>query len=144
MAQRAIVDTGVLYAAFHRRDEFHDTGLAIVRGADAGELPQLHVLDFVLAETMNALTTRLAPTDSRTALDMLETSTGFDLTRTSNAVWARGLAIYRDVDPLSLVDAVLVAFAREHDCPYLYSFDTGFDVVEDVTRLNTNVDPYAP
>lgn len=144
MVQQALVDTGVLFAAFHRRDEAHDTGLSVVRGADRDELPRLTVLDFVLAETMNALTRQLVPDDARRALEMLETSVGFDLVRTSNAVWSRGLATYRDIDRLSLVDAVLVAFCGEHGCRYLYSFDTGFDSIEGVTRLNTNVDPYAP
>lgn len=138
------MDTGVLYAAFHRRDEFHDTGLSIVRGADRDVLPQLLVVDFVLAETTNALTLQLLPGDARRALEMLETSTGFEIGRTSNAVWARALATYRQIDRLSLVDAVLVAFCRERDVPYLYSFDAGSDGIEGLTRLNKNSDPYGP
>lgn len=144
MAQRALVDTGVLYAAFQRRDEFHETGLSIVRDADRGALPQLVVLDFVLAETMNALTQQLAPADARRSLEMIEESEGLDIARTSNAVWAAGLATYRRVDRLSLVDSIIVAYGRERDRPYLYSFDTGFDGVEGLTRLNTNTDPYGP
>lgn len=144
MAQRALVDTGVLYAAFQRRDEFHETGLSIVRDADRDALPQLVVLDFVLAETMNALTRQLAPDDARRALEMVEESVGFEIVRTSNAVWSVGLATYRRIDQLSLVDAMLVAYSRTHDCSYLYSFDTGFDGVAGLTRLNTNADPYQP
>lgn len=144
MAQRALVDTGVLYAAFQRRDDFHETGLSIVRDADRGELPQLVVLDFVLAETMNALTRRLDPGDARRSLEMLEASAGFEITRTSNVVWSAGLATYRQLDRLSLVDSILVSYCREREASYLYSFDTGFDDVGGITRLNTNADPYAP
>lgn len=142
MAQRGLVDTGVVYSAFYRRDQHHETGLAVVRDADAGALPQLVVLDFVLAETMNALTRQLAPDESREALSMLEASAGFDVVRTSASVWARGRTLYRRLDRLSFVDALLVAFARERGRPYLYSFDTGFDGVDGLHRLNTNVDPY--
>lgn len=142
MGQQALVDTGVVYGAFHRRDQYHETGLAIVRDADEGALPQLIVLDFVLAETMNALTRQLAPDESREALSMLEASAGFDVVRTSATVWARGRTTYSRLDHLSFVDALLVAFARERGRAYLYSFDTGFDGVDGVQRLNTNVDPY--
>lgn len=144
MAQRALVDTGVIYSAFHRQDEFHETGLAIVRDADQHALPQLIVLDFVLAETMNALTQQLVPEDAQAALEMLESSTGFELARTSATVWARGIDVYKRIDRLSFVDSLLVAFCREHDCPFLYSFDAGFDGIDDVRRLNTNANPYAP
>lgn len=144
MTQAALVDTGVLYSAFHRHDHDHETGLAIVRDADRQALPQLYVLDFVLAETMNGLGQQLTPTETQKALTMIEESIGFEITRTTDAVWARGRTIFDRIDHLSFVDAQLVAFARERDCPYLYSFDTGFDGVDDVQRLNTNTDPYAP
>lgn len=144
MAQQALVDTGVLYAAFQGQDQAHDTGLTIVKGADRKELPQLVVLDFVLAETMNALNKQLSDDDARRALSMIESSVGFDITGTSGVVWTRALARFREIDRLSLVDAVLVAFSEQRDRPYLYSFDTGFDGIRGLTRLNTNVDPYAP
>lgn len=144
MSQQALVDTGVLYAAFDRNDQYHDTGLAIVRSADCGSLPQMVVVDFVLAETMNALTQQLAHDDSVDVLSMLERSVGFDIQRTGDRVWDRGLAAYESHAQLSLVDALLVAFSRETDCRYLYSFDDGFDSVDGLQRLNTNVDPYDP
>lgn len=144
MSQQALVDTGVVYAAFDRRDQYHDTGLAIVRGADDRSLPRLVVLDFVLAETMNALTRQLEHEEAVAALSMLERSVGFDVRRTNDRIWDRGLAGYEDYAHLSLVDALLVAFARETECEYLYSFDSGFDVVDGLQRLNTNVDPYEP
>lgn len=144
MAQQAILDTGVVYSAFVRHDQHHETGLAVIKDADRGSLPQLIVLDFVLAETMNALTHQLVPPDPREALSMLERSTGFDIVRTTGTVWSRGRTVFLNRDHLSFVDALLVALARERELPYLYSFDTGFDDIDGVHRLNTNVNPYGP
>lgn len=144
MAQQALVDTGVIYSAFHRRDEHHETGLRIVKDADSGRLPQLVVLDFVLAETMNALTHLLVPAQATEALSMLKASDGFDIVRINTAVWSAGQEIFTRIDPLSFVDSLLVAFARERDLPFLYAFDTGFDRIEGIQRLNTNLDPYEP
>lgn len=144
MATEATVDTGVLYSAFYRQDQFHETGLAIVADADTGRLPQLAVLDFVLVETMNALTQQLDPEQCRSALSMLELSSGFEVVRTPGPVWIRGRDTFRQLDHLSFVDALLVALARERDTSFLYSFDTGFDGVDGIQRLNTNTDPYDP
>ena len=142
--QRALVDTGVMYAAFDRRDTLHETGLAVVRDADRSRLPELVVLDVVLAETMNALTQRLQPAETVEALESLETSVGFTIERTVGAVWARGRSVFERRAKLSYVDSLLVAYALERELEYLYSFDTGFDDVDEISRLNTNVNPYRP
>lgn len=54
---RALLDTSVLFAATYRRDSAHDIALPILRGIDDGSLPEAVILDYVLAETMNGLTT---------------------------------------------------------------------------------------
>jgi predicted nucleic acid-binding protein len=142
VAQHALVDTNVLYGAFQRRDQFHDDGLAIVRAADRGELPTLVFPDFVLAEVMNALTLELDHDDSMTALSMVEESDGFRIQRTPNPVWMLAFDVYATEDQLSFVDSILAAYGRERDVEYVYSFDTGFDSVEQINRLTTPDDPY--
>lgn len=54
---RPLLDTSVLFAAAYRRDSAHDDALPILRGIDDGSLPEGVVLDYVLAETLNGLTT---------------------------------------------------------------------------------------
>jgi predicted nucleic acid-binding protein len=54
---RALVDTTVLFAAAHRRDSAHEDALPILQGIDTGALPEAVVLEYVLAETLNGLTT---------------------------------------------------------------------------------------
>jgi predicted nucleic acid-binding protein len=58
-------------------------------------------------------------------------------------VWVVGLGVYEQYAHLSFVDAILAAYARETDTPYLYSFDDGFDSVDDVQRLNAATNPYS-
>jgi len=139
----ALVDTNVLYGAFQKRDQFHDEALPIVKGADARTLPICVVLDFVLAETMNALTQELVHEETMKALSMLRESAGFEIRRTTNEVWTAGLGAYGQYAHLSLVDAILTAYARETGTPYIYSFDDGFDSVDGVVRLNTATNPYS-
>ena len=54
---RVVLDTTVLFAAAYRRDAAHRDGLAVLRGIDDGSLPKGAVLDYMLAETLNGLTT---------------------------------------------------------------------------------------
>jgi predicted nucleic acid-binding protein len=42
---RALVDTTVLFAAAHRRDNAHENALSILRGIDTTDLPEVVVLD---------------------------------------------------------------------------------------------------
>ena len=143
MAQHALVDTNVLYGAFQRRDQFHDEALPIVKGADSRALPVCVVLDFVLAETMNALTLNIAHDETIEALSMLRSSAGFEIQRTDDDVWTAGLGVYEAQAHLSFVDSVLVAYARATETEYIYSFDDGFDSVDGVSRLNTDMNPYS-
>lgn len=122
------IDTGVLIAAFNRRDSLHSEGWAIVRAADTGDLQPLIVHDFVLAETLNHLNRKVSSHAAREALRRLESSDGFRLVRVSDVVYS---IAKNDVFPkeagLSFVDALTVAYMREEDIHVLYSFDGGFD-----------------
>ena len=69
---RAVVDTSVLFAAAYRRDTCHDDGLAILHGIDTAGLPEAVVLDYVLAETLNGLTTHAGHDAGVDFLDRIE------------------------------------------------------------------------
>ncbi len=140
----AVVDTTVLYAAGNRNTQRHDTAIEIVRAADRGTLPTLHVPDVVLVETMNGLTRDVEPETAIDMLDRLETSTGFTIDTYSDAVWSAGLDVFRSVDRLSLADAVITACIRDRGFEYLYGFDEDFDGLEGFTRLAAATDPYDP
>jgi len=139
----ALIDTVVLYGALNREDGHHDDALPIFEAMDAGELPVGIVLDFVYAETFNALTRSLAHEDRLKAAEILEKSAGFRVERANHDVWRNAHGVYEENPHLSFVDSVLVAHGREKDVEYLYSFDTGFDSVEGLRRLKTPVNPYS-
>ncbi len=145
MARRALVDTTVLYAAGNRSEvNRHADALAIVRGADHGELPVLVVPDVVLVETMNGLHRDVGAHHASEMLRRLEEGANFQLTREPRAVWDHGLELFRTYDRLSLADAIQVAAARHSGITAIYSFDAGFDGFEELTRLTTADNPFAP
>lgn len=76
---RALVDTTVLFAAAYRPDSAHDDGLSILEEIDAADLPEAVILDYVLAETLNGLTTRAGHDAAVDFLDRIEENTRFHI-----------------------------------------------------------------
>jgi predicted nucleic acid-binding protein len=141
---RAVLDTTVLFAAGYRRDEFHETGLAIVAGIDDGSLPDGVVLDYVLAETLNGLTAHAGHDAAVDFLDRIEENARFHVDSLSRDALATAKARFRRHAALSFVDACLIAYMESEGLGYLYAFDDDFDRAEAVYRLDAPNDPYAP
>ena len=141
---RAVVDTSVLFAALYRRDSDHDTGLAILKAADDGSLPELVVLDYVLAETVNGLTTHVGHEAAVDFLARVEENSRFHLDRLTNSALATAKARFRQHAQFSFVDAAIVGYMGTAELEYLYAFDDDFDAANPVTRLDTPTNPYGP
>lgn len=137
----AAVDTSVLFARQSTRDHYHERAREIIAGVDHGELPTLHVTNYVLAETLNLIANK---GDHRTAtrtLDALGEGRHFELQHTSKTDFDTTQALFRRHSHLSFVDASIVAYMRRENIDYLYSFDDDFDAIDGITRVNTAVDP---
>jgi hypothetical protein len=77
----------------------------VLHGIDDGTLPEAVVLDYVLAETLNGLTTHAGHDAAVDLLDRIEENTRFHIdTHTTDAL-ATGKALFRQHEPFSFVDA---------------------------------------
>jgi predicted nucleic acid-binding protein len=141
---RALVDTTVLFAAAYRHDGAHDEALPILRSIDAADLPEAVVLDSVLAETLNGLTTHAGHDAATDFLDRIEENARFHIDSLTGDAFATGKALFRQYGRFSFVDACVVAYMQTEGLGYLYAFDDGFDAAEDVYRLATATNPYQP
>ncbi|WP_122091317.1 PIN domain-containing protein [Halalkalicoccus subterraneus] len=141
---RALVDTTVLFAAAYRRDSLHDDALPILQGIDDGSLPEAVILDYVLAETLNGLTTHAGHTAAVDLLDRIEENAHFHIDTLTTAALASGKALFRQHRSLSFVDACIIASMQTEGLGYLYAFDDDFDIADDVYRLDTATNPYNP
>jgi len=141
---RALVDTTVLFAAAYRRDSAHDDALPILQGLDTASLPEAVVLDYVLAETLNGLTTHAGHDAATDFLDRVEENTRFHIVSLTSDTFATAKALFRQYERFSFVDACLVAYMQAEGIEYLYAFDDDFDAAADVSRLDTATNPYQP
>ncbi|NHX37595.1 MULTISPECIES: PIN domain-containing protein [Halolamina] len=141
---RALLDTSVLFAAAYQRDSAHADAMPILRGVDDGSLPEAVVLDYVLAETLNGLTTHAGHDAAVDLLDRIEENARFHIDSLRSDAMVTGKALFRQHASLSFVDACLVAYMQSEGLGYLYAFDDDFDTIGDVYRLDTATDPYEP
>src|SRR6056297_2794540 len=141
---RALIDTSVLFAAAYRRDTRHDDALPILHGMDDGSLPEAVVLDYVLAETLNGLTTHASHDAAVDLLDRIEENARFHIDSLNMDALATGKARFRQHEQFSFVDACIVAYMQTEGLGYLYAFDDDFDAAEDVYRLDIATNPYHP
>jgi len=141
---RALIDTTVLYAAAYRRDAAHDEGLAILRGVDSADLPEAVVLDYVLAETLNGLTTHAGHEAAVDFLDRIEGNTRFHIESLTADGRAMAKAQFRQYEAFSFVDASLSAYLQAEALEYLYAFDDDFDSAAHISRLETATNPHRP
>lgn len=139
----ALLDTNVLFANASARDEYHDRGREIVRGIDHGELPEVIVTNYVIAETLNLTREKLSPDAANQMLDRLIEGAHFEIVHAPKADFNAAQAIFRRYSELSFVDATLTAYMDRKEIEYLYSFDDDFDGLDHVTRLETPDNPYA-
>lgn len=135
---RAPVDTTVLFAAACRRDCAHDDALAILRGVDNGNLTEAAVVDYVLAETLNGLTTHAGHDSATDFLDRVEENTRFHVGSLTADGFATVKTLRRQCERFSFVDACTVAYTQTEGPGYLYAFDDDFVAAEDVYRLHRN------
>lgn len=141
---RALIDTTVLFAAAYRCDSAHDDALPILQGIDTADLPEAVILGYVLAETLNGLTTHAGHDGATDFLDRLEANTRFHIDTLTADSFATAKARFRQHEQLSFVDACIVAYMQTEGIEYLYAFDDDFDTVRDIYRLNTATNPYQP
>ncbi|WP_408958769.1 type II toxin-antitoxin system VapC family toxin [Natrinema sp. 74] len=139
---RAVVDANVIIGARLSRDQNHERAAAISKGFDSGSLPTAYVLTDVLEEVINYLQARSTHEVAVRTLDAILESSGFEIVHTPKRDIDAGRSLFRKYEPLSLTDAVIAASMQRQELEYLYSFDDGFDAVDDVSRITTADSPF--
>lgn len=139
---QALIDSNILIGFALKRDQHHDGASPIVRGIDAGNLPQGVVTNYAIAETMHSVAKTAGHAKSVDLLNRLVSSGGFKLVHLAQEDFNRGQAVYRRQSGVNFVDSLLYAFMQRAGIEHVYSFDDDFDKFEGVSRLNAAVDPF--
>jgi predicted nucleic acid-binding protein len=123
-------------------DARHERAERIVYAIDKGELPTARITDSVLLESLNWIHERQRHDIAVDLKHRLADSAGFELVQCAQKDFQRALDLFETYDGLSFGDATIAAYMERESIEYLYSFDDDFDVVENVTRLETAENPF--
>jgi len=140
----AVVDTNVLVARVSARDANHDAACAIVDAADHGELPTMRVTNYVLTETLNYIHERQQHRVAVEFHERLTEAAGFELVHSPKADFSQAVELFEQYDGLSFGDGTIAAYLEREEIEYLYSFDTDFEAIDGITRLDTATNPFEP
>ena len=137
------IDSNILIAFASQRDRHHKASQAIVSGIDSGDLPTARVTNYVVAEVLNFIHERHTHAFAFEVYQRVEQSAGFEVVHAAKTDYTAAVELFETYEGLSFVDATIAAYLHREDLDYLYSFDDDFDVLNDLTRLNTAIDPFA-
>jgi len=132
---KKIIDSVVIIGAFYRNDQWHTKALPIIREIDSGS-EHVIVTDFILAEVINFLHKRAGHDAAVETLHALESAENISIIRITDSQFSSGLTCFKKYPRLSLVDAMTVACMEDLGITHIYSFDSDFDGIRGITRLN--------
>jgi predicted nucleic acid-binding protein len=141
--QEAIVDSNVVFGARMKRDQYHEQAKPLVEAMDEGNLPQGIVTNYGLPEILNPIQKKAGDVPAKETLQFLTESGGFRIRHLAQADFTRGRALYKRTEEVEITDTITVAYMQRQGLEYIYSFDDDFDEFDDITRLNSDENPFA-
>lgn len=140
----AVIDSNLLYAWRNRNDELHTPGKDVVEAASNQQLPKLHIPHVFFQETAKHVHNILGYQECINTMDALIADPQFSIIPLKEGDLRRGRALFRRNNELELPDAIAVAYMRREQIEYIYSCDDDFDRFDDITRLNSAINPHSP
>lgn len=91
---------------------------------------------------MNLAREKLGSRAANGLLDRLIEGEHFEIVHAPKVDFTAAQALFRRHDELSFVDATIAAYMERDGREYRYSFDSDFDAVSGLTRLETVTNPF--
>jgi hypothetical protein len=123
-------------------DTRHQRAESIVYAIDGGDLPTARVTNYVLLESLNWIHERQRHDIAVDLKNRLVESAGFELVHCAQKDFTNAVELFDTYESLSFGDATIAAYMQREGIEYLYSFDDDFDTLDDITRLETNENPF--
>lgn len=134
MTGHVIVDSVIWNAAFDKTDGKHRLGKEIVSNLLKQDRYTIVISNLILAEVANHLT-KHANDISRDAIQKIINDKKMKIVYDDGESSDKARLIFNKFRQLGYVDAVTAFFYKQLKCRYFISFDTDFNAISDITRL---------
>jgi|SRR3989338_1354533 len=131
----ALIDSNVFIAAWHPRDQKSDLSISILDRFDNGDIQYLYTTNYVVVKVVNFLLRKVPFSEVWKAFQFLTKTERLKVSYVDSYVDAGLNRFFEKFQSLSLTDSSLLAVGQEKGINTLYSFDSGFDKVKGILRL---------
>lgn len=128
------IDTVTLFAAFFPDEKRHLAAKKIVETITEGKVKNVVYSDYVLDELLTLARTKKNATASNKIVDELIDSE-IKLVKIEQKHLAVAFEIFKKYEKLSFTDSTTVALMLDYGIKEIYSFDSGFDGVPKLIRI---------
>jgi predicted nucleic acid-binding protein len=135
-----VIDSGVWIAAFNKKDVHHQQGRLIISAVTDGKLVEPRITDYIFNEVVTYTRKKLGFEVSLKIANALLDSSHVKMLVVDESMFMSSFHIFQKYDALSFTDANIVVVMKNLRLKWLYSFDSGFDGVKKITRLESLAD----
>ena len=136
----AIVDSGVWIAAFNKKDVHHETAKKIITAIINGHIKNAMISDYIFNEVVTYIRKKINIIASNQAANALLDSEHVMITNIDESSFMAAFHVFQGYEALSFTDASTVVLMKNLKVKTLFSFDSGFDGINDVQRLDQPVE----
>ncbi|KXB01992.1 hypothetical protein AKJ44_01640 [candidate division MSBL1 archaeon SCGC-AAA261F17] len=130
------VDSGVWIGAFNPKDAHHERAKPIIKAVTDGEPGGIIITDHIFGEVATYTRRKIGIEKSvKAARAMLDTD-HVEIIVINDDLFSASYHIFERYPQLSFADAASIVVMRNQDVTEIFSFDSGFDGVREVNRLN--------
>ncbi len=128
------VDTVTLFAGFFGDERHHEKAKKILQAVAEGKIRNAVFSDYILDELLTLVRKKKSPAASSEVLEQILESE-IKLAKISENHLALAYEVFKKYPALSFTDATSVAYMMDNGIREIYSFDSDFDTVPKITRL---------
>jgi len=129
------IDSVVWIGAKLKRDQWHDKSVPIINKFLNKEIDMAYVTDYIVLESVNFLLRKAGFETALETLNLLVVHERVKIINVDEKMFKRAYEIFTSFPGLSLTDASIVAVMENLGIRKLYSFDSSFDRIGWIERL---------
>jgi len=130
------VDSGIWIAAKLKRDQWHQDAVEILKRNFDKETGNIYVNEYVVMETVNFLLKKAGFEVAEKTLRIFQSHDRIKILKIDDDIFNLSCFYFQLYRGLSLTDGSIVANMEQSNIKDIYSFDSGFDMVDGIVRLS--------
>jgi len=134
---RFFVDSGVWIGAFNKKDKHHKVASKIIRHLLDDLSDKAYISDYVFDEVTTYMKKKINPEASILVAEAMLDSQNIEIIFMNEKIFNASYHIFKMYDRLSFTDASIVVIMKNRKIQFLYSFDSGFNSVKEIQRLDS-------